>query len=359
MKWSWKAGQIAGIDLRIHATFLLLLGWVGLSYWIAIRNIAEMATAIGFIVAIFGCVLLHELGHALMARRFGIRTHDITLLPIGGVARLERMPEQPKQELWIALAGPAVNFVIAWLLELWLNTHHEWMPLGKAQVTAGPFAERLLIANIWLAVFNLVPAFPMDGGRVLRALLAYRMSYPRATQIAATVGQGLAFVLGFAGLFSNPMLLFIAFFVWIGATQEVGVVSAKPALSGTTASEAMITDFASLGIRDTLSRAVELSLKRSQPVFPVISEGFPIGVLGKADLLVALSEHGESYPVSAAMRLDFPVVEPCEMLDRVLERLREGDDAALVVEEGRVAGVITRENLRDYLLIGETLRRAA
>lgn len=220
MKWSWKVGQIAGIDLRIHATFVLLLGWVGASYWVAGRSVHMALSGVTFIVALFACVVLHELGHAMAARKFGIRTRDITLLPIGGLARLERIPEEPQKELWIALAGPAVNVAIAAVLFIWLVATHEWEPMDRLRVAAGPFVERLLMANIWLVLFNLVPAFPMDGGRVLRALMAARMPYLKATQIAANVGQGLAFAFGFAGLFLNPMLLFIGLFVWIGAAQE-------------------------------------------------------------------------------------------------------------------------------------------
>jgi Zn-dependent protease len=189
MKWSWKVGQLAGIDLRIHATFLLLLGWVLASYWLAGKSMEAMLAGVGFIVALFACVVLHEMGHAVAARKFGIQTRDITLLPIGGVARLERMPEEPKLELLVALAGPAVNVVIAVVLYGWLALTQGWTPFSQLSVAAGPFVERLLLVNISLVLFNLIPAFPMDGGRVLRALLASRMTYPKATQLAASVGQ--------------------------------------------------------------------------------------------------------------------------------------------------------------------------
>src|SRR5512147_1158685 len=220
MKWSWKIGTLAGIELRIHVTFLLLLGWVGAAHWMSGKSLDAALNGLAFILALFGCVLLHELGHSLAARKYGIPTRDITLLPIGGVARLERMPEKPAQEFWVALAGPAVNVVIAALLFAWLNITNGWAPLSRLNVASGPFLERLLVANVWLVLFNLIPAFPMDGGRVLRAVLASRMEYVRATQIAAVVGQGLALVFGLIALFGNPMLLFIALFVWIGASQE-------------------------------------------------------------------------------------------------------------------------------------------
>lgn len=175
MKWSWKLGRFAGIDVYIHTTFLLLIGFIGVSYWLQERSLAAVVGGIGFILALFLCVVLHEYGHALTARRYGISTRDITLLPIGGVARLERMPDEPRQELWVALAGPAVNVVIAAALFGWLFINGSLMPLETLSVTSGSFLERLMLVNITLVAFNLLPAFPMDGGRVLRALLATRL----------------------------------------------------------------------------------------------------------------------------------------------------------------------------------------
>src|SRR5512137_1927396 len=220
MKWQWKLGRFAGIDVYIHATFLLLIGWVGYSHWLERQNWGDVASGILFILALFLCVVLHEYGHALTARKYGIKTRDITLYPIGGVARLERMPDKPIEELWVALMGPAVNVVIAAGLFAYLFFSRTLVPLNELTVASGSFAERLMTVNLSLVLFNLIPAFPMDGGRVLRAILAMRMEYVRATQVAANIGQGMALLFGFLGLFGNPTLLFIAFFVWIGASQE-------------------------------------------------------------------------------------------------------------------------------------------
>ena len=186
MKWSWRIGRIGGVDIYIHTTFPLLLAWVGISSWIDEKSISATLAGVLFILAIFGCVLLHELGHALAARRFGIVTRDITLLPIGGVARLERMPDKPLQELWVAIAGPLVNVVIAVVLFIGLKITAQWTPIGEMIETGGSFVQQLLFVNVALVVFNLIPAFPMDGGRVLRAILALIMDYSIATQIAAT-----------------------------------------------------------------------------------------------------------------------------------------------------------------------------
>jgi Zn-dependent protease len=232
MKWQLKLGTFAGIDVFIHTTFLLLIGWVGYTHWLEHQNWGEVLKGVGFILTIFLCVILHEYGHALTARKFGVKTRDITIYPIGGVARLERMPEKPIEELWVALMGPAVNVVIAVGLFAYLFLTSSLVPLTDLTIASGSFIERIMLINITLVLFNLIPAFPMDGGRVLRALLAMRMEYVRATQIAANVGQGFALLLGFFGLFGNPFLLFIALFVWIGASQEASMVQMKNAISG-------------------------------------------------------------------------------------------------------------------------------
>ncbi|HTW67598.1 MAG TPA: site-2 protease family protein [Bryobacteraceae bacterium] len=356
MKWSWKIGQISGIDLRIHATFLLLLGWVGASYWMA-GKAADMLAGIILILALFACVVFHEMGHALAARKFGIATRDITLLPIGGLARLERMPEEPKQELWIALAGPAVNAAISVLLFVWLILEHHWEPLGRLRVATGPFVERLFVANVLLVLFNLIPAFPMDGGRVLRALLASRMTYAKATRIAAWVGQGIAFLFAIVGLFNNPVLLLIGVFVWIAARQEARAVQMKSALSGAPVGAAMLTDFDTLQSGDTLTHAVHLTLKGSQHDFPVTEQGKPIGILTRTDLLAALADHGPDHLVSFVMRREFPMAESDEKLEIALRRLQEGDwETMLIVHQGRLIGLATMDNVEEHILIDSILR---
>lgn len=359
MKWSWKIGTLAGIELRIHVTFLLLLGWVAAVHWMGGRSLDAALNGMVFILALFGCVLLHELGHSLAARRYGIPTRDITLLPIGGVARLERMPEKPAQELWVALAGPAVNVLIAATLFVWLTVTHAWAPFSTLTVATGPFFERLLFANVWLVLFNLIPAFPMDGGRVLRALLASRVEYAKATQIAAGVGQAFALALGLIGLFGNPMLLFIALFVWIGASQEAGATQMKAAISGTPVRAAMLTDFRCLETGDTLADAVRLVLRGSQQDFPVLEERRVAGILTRADLLVALAEHGAGHPVAAVMRRDFFTAHPAEMLELAFQRLQEcGCHTMPVVDQGRLAGLFTMDNLGEYFLIQAAMKKS-
>ena len=360
MKWQWKLGRFAGVDVYVHATFLLLIGWVGYSHWLENQNWGEVLIGILFILALFLCVVLHEYGHALTARRYGIKTRDITLYPIGGVARLERMPEKPIEELWVALMGPAVNVVIAAILFVYLYVTNSLVPFTTLTVASGSFAERMMIVNIWLVLFNLIPAFPMDGGRVLRALLAMRMDFVRATQIAATIGQGLAFVLGFIGLFSNPFLLFIAFFVWIGASQEAGAVQVKNTVSGVPVTRAMLTDFKTLSPRDNLSQVVALILAGSQHDFPVVdANGRVAGILERDAFMKALTQHGQSAPVMDFIRRDLPEVDSYEMLEMVLNRLQESGSKTLpVTHGGQLVGMITMENITEYLMIRSALRVA-
>lgn len=356
MKWSWKIGEYSGIGVYIHATFLLIIGWVAMSHWLQSQSLVDTIVGVVFVLALFGCVLLHEFGHALTAKKYGIRTRDITLLPIGGVARLERMPDDPRQELWVALAGPAVNVVIAAVLFLGLFVGGELEPLAHLSITTGSFLERLLVVNIFLVLFNMIPAFPMDGGRVLRALLATRMEYTRATQIAAHFGQGIALLFGFIGIFSNPFLVFIALFVWIGATQEASATQMKSALGGIPVSRAMITRFEQLSPHDPLTRAVELILADAQQDFPVVDEGRVVGVLTRADLLVALAKKGENAPVAEAMRRSFEIVQASEMLETVFARLHTCDCHTIpVMQQGRLVGLVTMENIGEFMMIQSAL----
>ncbi|MFB3828696.1 MAG: site-2 protease family protein [Bryobacteraceae bacterium] len=357
MKWSWKLGKFAGVDLYVHMTFVLFLGFIVLTHLMSGRGIETTVGGVGFILAIFASVLLHEYGHALAARKYGIQTRDITLLPIGGVARLERMPEDPKQELWVALAGPAVNVAIAAVLFAWLTLSNTLEPLGRLSITAGSFVERIMAGNIVLVLFNLIPAFPMDGGRVLRAILASRMDYTRATQIAAALGQGSAFVLGFAGLFYNPFLMFVALFVWIGAAQESGMVQMRAAFGGTPVAKAMLTDFRTLGPYDTLGDAVELILRGSQQDFPVLQGSAVVGILTRADLLIGLARLGASAPVSSVMRREFESADSSEMLESVFTRLQACNCHTLpAMHDGRLVGLVTMDNLGEFLMIETALR---
>lgn len=358
MKWSWKAGTFAGIEVQIHATFFLLIGWIALSYWVQENSLAAVIAGVGFLLALFASVVLHEYGHALTARRFGVKTRDITLYPIGGVARLERIPEDPKEELWVALAGPAVNLVIAAVLLVWLILTAGLEPLRSLSLTGGPFLERLMITNLALVGFNLIPAFPMDGGRVLRSVLALRLEYTYATQIAATVGQAMAFLFGFIGLFSNPFLVFIALFVWIGAQSEARMVSMKSALQGIPINRAMLTDFQILSPDDTLGTAIDHVLAGAQKDFPVAEDGEVIGILSQANLFDGLRTRGEASLVRDMMVTKFRTADFYEMLDTAFSRLQDCECHTLpVLKEEQLVGLVTMDNVGEFIRIQSTLKR--
>lgn len=352
MKWAFKLGRLAGIAVYVHATFFLLILWLLWVHWRAGDSAAATVSGIAFVLSIFACVVLHELGHALAARRYGVRTRDIVLLPIGGVARLERIPENPVHELVIAVAGPAVNVVIAAVLFFALQAASAWVPIERLDTTSGPFLERLLAVNVFLVLFNLLPAFPMDGGRILRAGLALRMEHARATQVAAGVGQALALLLGFAGLFGNPFLVFIALFVWIGAGQEAHVAQFKHALGGIPLRTVMITDFRALRPDDTLGRAVELTLAGSQTDFPVVEDGRVVGVLTQPGLLRGLEGRGRGAAVAEAMERSFEIADISEMAESVFLRLQTCNCHTIpVVQRGELRGLVTMENLGEFLRI--------
>lgn len=358
MKWSLKLGKLLGIDVYLHFTFLFLLVFLGFYYWRTTQNVEAALRGVAFIVALFGCVVLHELGHALMARRYGIKTRDITLLPIGGIARLERMPEKPMQELWVALAGPAVNVVIAAILWVGLAASGGFTPVEEVSVTGGAFWQRLLMLNLILVAFNLLPAFPMDGGRVLRALLALRLGRRRATAIAANVGQGMAILFGIVGFFYNPFLVFIGIFVYLGAQAEAGMVEMQSALEGLRARDAMVTRFRTLAAQDTLPMAVTELLAGSQQDFPVVENDKPIGILRRNDLVKALSEGRREAAVSEVMCRDCATVDEVAPLQGAVEAMRARQCATMpVLAGGRMVGLLTLENVSEMMMVNAATRK--
>jgi Zn-dependent protease/CBS domain-containing protein len=315
-----------------------------------------------FVAALFTIIVMHELGHALTARRFGIRTRDITLLPIGGVARLERMPEDPKQELLVALAGPAVNVALAVIFLFAIVLLREPIhPRAIESVSlSGPvFLQRLFFVNVLLAVFNMLPAFPMDGGRVLRAFLAMRMDYVRATHVAAVIGQAMAIVFGFVGLvvWQNPFLLFIALFVWMGAAAESSMVQMKAGLGGIPVRDVMITDFKTLKPDEPLVRAVDYLLSGYQQDFPVVDGGDQIlGILTRGALVEGLAKNGETTPVRQVMETKFVATHPSEMVEAAFLRLQHSDCRSMpVLRDGKLLGMVTRENVGEFLMIRAAL----
>jgi stage IV sporulation protein FB len=355
MSWSIPIIRIAGIQLRIHITFLLLIAWLALG----------SASAVIFVLLLFLCVVLHEFGHAFAAKGYGINTPDITLLPIGGVARLERIPEEPKQELVIAAAGPAVTAIIALCLFVVIAAR------SGIGITTSLQSNDLLVnifkINVYLLLFNLIPAFPMDGGRVLRALLATRMSYARATQVAATVGQGFAFFFGIVGLFgipglfhANPFLIFIAFFVYIGASQEAALAQMRDVSRRFPVSSAMVREFRTLPSTATLQEAVDALLATSQHDFPVLDEsGNVAGILTRHDLIAALRKDDPNIRVADVMRRDIPTVTTGTRFEEAFRIMQECNCPAVPVLDSmkRLVGLLTPENVSELMMIQSALPR--
>lgn len=353
MSWSIPIGTIRGTVIRLHLTFLLFLLWIAVSHYLAGGPGAALEGVL-FISLLFLCVLLHEFGHIVAASRYGVQTPDVILLPIGGVARLERIPEEPAQELVVALAGPAVNLVIAALLYLILGGFVPERGLQLENPGMG-LLERLMAANLFLVVFNLIPAFPMDGGRVLRAFLAYRFGYARGTQIAATVGQALAFAFGLWGLLGgNPMLVFIALFVYLAATSEAHAAQMRDVSRAMIVDDAMVTRFEVLTPASRVADAVECLLRTTQHDFPVVDgAGRLVGLLTRDEMIKALREHGPETPVAEVMRADIPVIHHRRSLEEALRLMQGQSLPAVGISDagGRLVGLVTPENVGELMMI--------
>ncbi|TDK47413.1 site-2 protease family protein [Antarcticimicrobium luteum] len=353
MSWSFSIGRILGSELRVHVTFFLLLAWVGYaaygtSGWPgALENVL-------FVITLFACVVAHEFGHALTARRYGIKTPDITLLPIGGLARLERMPEKPGQEILVALAGPMVNVVI-WAVLMLAGAKMPLDMAGELELTGPGFLGRLAFVNLFLALFNLIPAFPMDGGRVFRALLSLAMDRVSATRVAATAGQIVAFLFGFAGLSTgNPVLILIAVFVFVAANAESQDVAMRAVARQLSARDATITSYESLTPEDTLQAAASALVHSTQHEFPVIdTDGTFRGFVTRGALFAALAKEGQrTRPVSEIMQTDIPSLTLTTRLEKVLDALYKGAPAVAITDsKGRMVGYVTRENVGELMVI--------
>ncbi len=352
MKWSFRILTLAGIDVQVHTTFFFLIVWIALSYWQVYGTFSAVVQGIAIILALFVCVVLHELGHALTARRFGIGTRSITLLPIGGVANIEGMPENPRQEILIALAGPAVSLGIALLLWAGLALTGRLDSAQEMSVSGGSLLQQLMALNLLLAVFNLIPAFPMDGGRVLQALLSMRAGAAKATRMAAGIGQFIALIFALLGLLYNPFLFLIAIFIWIGASSEARTATLKESLSGLSAAQAMLVDFEVLAPDDPLGRAVELTLSGSQKDFPVMAGGRVAGVIVQDDLVRGISEGGGDLPVARVMQPVIADVSPGEDMVTVFELMQKNPRGLVTVSDGgKLVGVINIDNIFELLRI--------
>ena len=356
MSWSLNIGSVAGTVVRVHLTFLLFLAWIFAASY-ASGGAATATDSLAFMVLLFLCVLLHEFGHIFTARAFGVATPFVTLLPIGGVAQLERIPEEPRQEFLIAIAGPLVNVAITILLVVMFGANLQSSATAVDNM-AIPLADRLAAVNLFLALFNMIPAFPMDGGRVLRALLASRVGYVRATGIAAAIGQFVAFALGFIGLLYNPILIFIGIFVYLAASSEAHMVALRAASRGVPVSYAMMRQFASLLPQAHLNEAVQALLQTGQGEFPVVDgAGLPVGVLGRGDLIRAIKTLGPDARVADAMSAELPTIGHRHCLDEAFKLLQQKQAPAVGVTDaaGKLVGLVTHETIAGMMMLQAAL----
>ncbi len=356
MGWSINIGKIFGIRFRVHATFFLLLFFIFVSvlgqYGI---NRALLATLL--ICAVFVCVLIHEVGHSLIARRFGKETKSITLLPIGGVATIEEMPEKPIHEIAMAIVGPFINLAIAGILYIFVG---QWTGAGESNLypdSVKSFFAGLIGINVMLAVFNMIPAFPMDGGRVLRGILAIKLDYVRATSAAVFVGQALAMLFIFFGLFFDWWLALIGIFLYIGAGSEKQQVLLKSVLRQVPVSEAMTTDFVALRPDEPVRQAFEYFHHGRQDDFPVIGQGGVEGILTRDRILASVHEKGLDVPISEVMDREFVSVDPNMPLDEAYKKLLSSKKTAMIVSEaGEIKGMVGLDGISRYFMIKTALK---
>jgi Zn-dependent protease/CBS domain-containing protein len=361
MSWSLNIGRVAGTVVRIHLTFLLFLAWIFAGSY-AQGGAATAWDSLVFMFLLFLCVLLHEFGHIFTARAFGVPTPYVTLLPIGGVAQLERIPEEPGQEFLIAIAGPLVNVVITTLLVVVGGANLHAAAVASVDNMHIPLLDRLAAVNLFLALFNMIPAFPMDGGRVLRALLATRLGYVRATEVAAVIGQFVAFALGFIGLLSNPILIFIAIFVYLAATSEAHMVALRAASRGVPVSHAMMTRFATLSPEAHLDEAIQTLLQTGQGEFPVVDgAGKPVGALGRADLIRAIKTLGPDARIANAMSAELPTIGHRQRLEDAFKLLTQKGTPAVGVTDasGRLVGLVTSDTVAEMMMLQDAMAKSS
>jgi Zn-dependent protease/CBS domain-containing protein len=357
MAWSVHIGSISGTAIRVHFTFLLFLAWIVISGY-AGGGADAAINALVFILLVFACVTAHEFGHIFTARAFGVPTPDVTLLPIGGVARLARIPEKPSEEFLVAIAGPLVNVAIAVVLYGVAGADMSERHLAAIDSSQVSMVDRLAAVNLFIALFNMIPAFPMDGGRVLRAVLALRLGHVRATEIAARIGQLVAFALGFVGLFYNPLLIFIAIFVYLAAASESQLVTIRAMSRDVPVAAAMITEYATLSPADGIDAAVQTLLRTSQSEFPVVdADDRLVGVLGRDGIIRALKEHGPDARVDDVMTVGIPTIGNRRCLEEAFRLLQEDSVPAVGVVDpaGRLVGLVTSETVGEMLMVREAL----
>lgn len=358
MKGSFKLGNIAGIGIFIHWSFTLLIAYIVYSNYRAGHNAEQIMWAVIFILSIFVTVFLHELGHALAAKKYNIKTNDITILPIGGLARLERIPEKPKEELIVAIAGPAVNITLALITGLFITLPEikELTIQLSGGVNQSNFFLNFFIVNIWLALFNLIPAFPMDGGRVLRALLAMKFERHIATKIAARIGQLLAVGFIIIGFYNNPFLIFIGLFIILGAQGEVEMTQAGFILRGVFVKDIVMKQYETIDENDIVENAVKKLLNGQCKNFLVTSHNNPVGSLSRDEIIEALSNNGNRTTIDTVMNKNTLRLNSNEPIDEAYQKLIANKNGLATVYDGQqFVGVLDTDNILEFIMIKNAL----
>jgi Zn-dependent protease/predicted transcriptional regulator len=351
MKGSLKLGTIKGIGIFVHWTFSLLIAFIIYINYSSGYSAIQIAWSVLFILCVFVSVFLHELGHSFAAKLFNIGTKDITLLPIGGVSRLETIPEKPKEELIVTFAGPLVNVVLALITGLFISFPDTSVALAN-ELSAGVNASNFFLVNIILAVFNLIPAFPMDGGRVLRALLSFKFERHIATKIAARIGQFLAIGFMLLGFLYNPFLIFIGLFVIMGAQMESKHADSKYSLKGYKVRDVLMKQYISIDAGEPIKTAIDLLLDSQSKTFLITENNEPIGTLNRDQIIIALSEKGENVVISSAMNKNLIYLDVETLLENIFELVyKNKTNLMLVMENNKLVGTLDTENLLEFLLI--------
>ena len=351
MKWSFQIGKLFGIPIRIHLTFLLLLFFVGIS---GSKYGGSTGTLFGMIsiVLIFLCVVLHEIGHSLVARHYGIVVRDIILLPIGGVSEMEEIPQDPKQEISISIVGPLVSFSLAVVFYVLSVVLDQSPSFGQLSIFKGNLIANLFWINLILGMFNLIPAFPMDGGRVLRGILATRIDSLRATKVAVGVGQVFAILLFFFGIFFNLWMALIAIFIYLGAEGEERMVEMRAALSRSPVKLAMLTDIHTVSPDETLGEVLERICHGLQQDFPVVEKGEVVGILTKEIIFSALHKHEKDARVKEIMNKDFVTTTEDASLSDIFKQMTTSRLSVIPVMKNReLRGMINSEQIGKYHMI--------
>lgn len=354
MKGSFKLGNIAGIGIFIHWTFAFLIIYIIFSNYRQGHNAEQILWSLLFVLSIFVTVFLHELGHALAAKKYNIKTRDITLLPIGGLARLDTIPEKPKEELVVAIAGPLVNLVLALITFLFISIPDE--AELNVQLTGGINSDNFFLnffaVNIWLAVFNMIPAFPMDGGRVLRALLSMKFERHTATNIAVGIGQFLALIFVFLGFFSNPFLIFIGIFIMLGAQAEAQYTNAKHMLKGFKIKDATMRQYQTVNSNQTIKTAVEMLLNGQSKNFLVVENDKPTGTLSRDEIIIALSGKGENEVIHNVMNKNLIFLKADSPLESAYQQAIEQKSVLMpVMENDLLIGTLDTENILEFIMV--------